>query len=144
MTTEYDEMLGYDADHDDPRQFCRHGTFIGSWWGPDYMCFDCEMGTTDKEFFLGGQYSRIRSLQNQIIKIYPFDDQSMASLRKSGFPYSAQFADFLVRHVLASYDELRWLEIQLLQARLQLVSMELMPDSVFTNYLEERNRDRYS
>ena len=39
-----DEALGYDADHDDPRQFCRHGTFIGSWWGPDYMCGWCESG----------------------------------------------------------------------------------------------------
>jgi len=39
-----DEQLGYDADHNDPRQFCRHGTFIGSWWGPDYMCHACEMG----------------------------------------------------------------------------------------------------
>lgn len=30
MTTDLDEELGYDADHDDPRQYCVHGTFIGS------------------------------------------------------------------------------------------------------------------
>jgi len=40
----YDEALGYDADHTDDRQYCRHGTFIGSWWGPDYMCGWCESG----------------------------------------------------------------------------------------------------
>jgi hypothetical protein len=48
MTTdswaEYDEMLGYDADHTDDSQYCRHGTFIGSWWGPDYLCQWCELG----------------------------------------------------------------------------------------------------
>ena len=39
-----DDQLGFDADHSDPRQFCRHGTFIGSWWGPDYLCGACEGG----------------------------------------------------------------------------------------------------
>lgn len=33
---------GYDADRDDPSQYCKHGTFIGSWWGPDYLCGQCE------------------------------------------------------------------------------------------------------
>lgn len=41
---ELDEQLGYDADHSDSSQYCRHGTFIGSWWGPDYLCFYCETG----------------------------------------------------------------------------------------------------
>ena len=39
--------MNYDEDYDDPRQRCRHGNFIGSWWGPDYMCFDCEMDVVD-------------------------------------------------------------------------------------------------
>lgn len=39
-----DEQLGYDADHSDPSQYCRHGTFIGSWWGPDILCGLCESG----------------------------------------------------------------------------------------------------
>jgi hypothetical protein len=38
------DQLGYDADVSDPSQYCRHGTFIGSWWGPDYMCGACESG----------------------------------------------------------------------------------------------------
>lgn len=41
---EINERLGFDADVTDPSQYCRHGTFIGSWWGPDYMCHMCEMG----------------------------------------------------------------------------------------------------
>lgn len=34
----------WDWDKEDPRQYCKHGTFIGSWWGPDIMCFKCEIG----------------------------------------------------------------------------------------------------
>jgi len=38
--TEY----GYDGDTQDSRQYCPHGTFVGSWWGPDYLCGLCEDG----------------------------------------------------------------------------------------------------
>lgn len=41
---EINESLGYDADVTDSSQYCKHGTFIGSWWGPDYLCSWCEMG----------------------------------------------------------------------------------------------------
>lgn len=34
----------WDWDKNDPRQYCKHGTFIGSWWGPDLMCWKCEIG----------------------------------------------------------------------------------------------------
>jgi len=44
MRDDSDEALGSDADHDDPTQYCRHGTWIGSWWGPDYLCAACESG----------------------------------------------------------------------------------------------------
>lgn len=38
-------MFGdYDEDLNDSNQRCKHGTFIGSWWGPDYLCGLCEMG----------------------------------------------------------------------------------------------------
>ena len=36
--------LPYDGDLNDSSQRCKHGTFIGSWWGPDYLCGACEMG----------------------------------------------------------------------------------------------------
>jgi hypothetical protein len=45
----YDDRLGYDADHNDDSQYCIHGTFIGSWWGPDYMCGWCEEGASVAE-----------------------------------------------------------------------------------------------
>jgi hypothetical protein len=34
----------YDWDRSDDGQYCRHGTFIGSWWGPDLLCIQCECG----------------------------------------------------------------------------------------------------
>jgi hypothetical protein len=48
-TAEWDEELGYDADHQDNSQYCQHGTFIGSWWGPDYLCGWCEDGISVAE-----------------------------------------------------------------------------------------------
>lgn len=34
----------WDWDKNDSSQYCKHGTFIGSWWGPDILCGRCEMG----------------------------------------------------------------------------------------------------
>lgn len=34
----------WDWDRNDKSQYCVHGTFIGSWWGPDILCGRCEMG----------------------------------------------------------------------------------------------------
>ena len=34
----------WDWDRNDRSQYCKHGTFIGSWWGPDILCGRCEEG----------------------------------------------------------------------------------------------------
>lgn len=39
---DYTEADRWDWDYGDPRQRCRHGNFIGSAWGPDILCGDCE------------------------------------------------------------------------------------------------------
>jgi hypothetical protein len=46
-TCALEDELGYDADFGDPKQYCRHGTWIGSWWGPDILCGKCESGEED-------------------------------------------------------------------------------------------------
>lgn len=28
----------------DNPEYCKHGTYIGPWWGPDYLCYWCEEG----------------------------------------------------------------------------------------------------
>lgn len=49
---ENDSQLPYDGDQSDERQYCIHGTFTGSWWGPDYICGYCEDGVTAAEWAL--------------------------------------------------------------------------------------------
>ena len=47
MEIDYDkEESGdeFDWDQNNPAQRCKHGTFIGSWAGPDIMCHRCEEG----------------------------------------------------------------------------------------------------
>lgn len=41
---DYRDEDRWDWDYDDPSQYCRHGAFIGSWWGPDILCLRCELG----------------------------------------------------------------------------------------------------
>lgn len=45
---DYSEGDRYDWDRSDPAQYCRHGTFIGSWWGPDLLCARCELGDDEQ------------------------------------------------------------------------------------------------
>ena len=50
MTSDdYIEGDQYDWDQSDDSQHCEHGTFIGSWWGPDLMCQWCEDGISVAE-----------------------------------------------------------------------------------------------
>lgn len=47
MYDDYTEDDRWDWDRYDPRQYCRHGSFIGSFWGPDILCGDCESSCED-------------------------------------------------------------------------------------------------
>lgn len=40
----------YDWDQSNDSQYCEHGTFIGSHWGPDLMCGWCEDGVSLSEY----------------------------------------------------------------------------------------------
>jgi hypothetical protein len=44
MKDDYQTGDEFDWDKSDSSQYCEHGTFIGSWWGPDLMCGRCEGG----------------------------------------------------------------------------------------------------
>lgn len=43
-----------------PSNYCRHGRFVGSPLGGDYLCQLCEDGVSDREFALMGLESRLR------------------------------------------------------------------------------------
>jgi hypothetical protein len=44
MGEDYEIGDEFDWDRSDKSQYCKHGKFIGSWWGPDILCGKCEMG----------------------------------------------------------------------------------------------------
>ena len=44
MGDDYEIGDEYDWDRSDRSQYCKHGKFIGSWWGPDILCGYCEAG----------------------------------------------------------------------------------------------------
>ena len=44
LDDDYTESDRWDWDQSDDSQYCQHGTFIGSWWGPDILCGWCEDG----------------------------------------------------------------------------------------------------
>ena len=67
-----ESYLGYDATH------CEHGTFVGGWAGPDYMCHWCEQGITSQELAeiraedarLAARYARVKAAQLAAIDHY--------------------------------------------------------------------------
>lgn len=64
---DYKEGDQWDWDAYDPNQYCRHGNFIGSWWGPDILCGNCEMGEDPTLQEMLDQYDeRIRKLNEHI------------------------------------------------------------------------------
>lgn len=49
MSDDYRYGDEWDWDRSDEGQYCAHGTFIGSWWGPDLLCQWCELGISVEE-----------------------------------------------------------------------------------------------
>ena len=79
MTDDYQYGDEYDWDREDPRQYCRHGSFIGSWWGPDIMCMKCELDYEDPTLneMLSVFDDKIRKNKNSITSVYSFFNRSI-------------------------------------------------------------------
>lgn len=65
-------MTSYDEDRSDERQYCVHGTFIGSWWGPDYLCGYCEMGVTTYDLARGAVAQSRQQIRKVNDALVPF------------------------------------------------------------------------
>jgi hypothetical protein len=75
--------LPYDGDTDNPNQYCKHGTFIGSWWGPDYLCGWCEDGVSVADMKAALTEQRIHRQITHVkgmIRVYGVVLRSMAPL----------------------------------------------------------------
>jgi hypothetical protein len=45
--------LEHDGDRQDASQYCEHGKYVGSWWGPDILCGYCEDGISALDLMKG-------------------------------------------------------------------------------------------
>jgi hypothetical protein len=81
---DYTEGDQYDWDRNDSSQYCQHGKFIGSWWGPDILCGWCEDGISVEEMRASLRAQRDRDVK-QILglreiyqKMVPWSAQHLA------------------------------------------------------------------
>jgi hypothetical protein len=85
----------FDWDQSDESQYCKHGTFIGSSWGPDLMCWACEDGISDEDWteYLEAQrrraaYQRARNaLIDDLIGVL----ETFAPMRRNPSEYINEF-----------------------------------------------------
>jgi len=46
---------------ENPNYYCSHGTFVGDPYGPDLMCFWCEMGVSDEDYNAHLRWEKLRA-----------------------------------------------------------------------------------
>lgn len=98
--TDYDNELPYDGDLNDDSQRCQHGTFIGSWWGPDYLCWACEEGISVEEY--RAYQERVAARRRRELAISMAFDQIFDVWRTfRGFKRDDQQSAFLRRMLIA-------------------------------------------
>jgi hypothetical protein len=74
------DNLSYDDTH------CEHGTFVGGWAGPDYLCGYCEDGVTVEELNaqraywqkLSARYERVNAVWSRRLKEYDGEPEGSA------------------------------------------------------------------
>jgi hypothetical protein len=116
-----DDELGFDADHNDPRQYCQHGTWIGSWWGPDYLCGACESGISAAAYQFSSIQRSIRRWEDKLGWFARIADEQSRVLEGRDPTYCNYFRNIVVQLVLAKYDESAALLHEIALAKGQLV-----------------------
>jgi hypothetical protein len=81
--------------------YCRHGSYIGDPYGPDYMCHACEMGYSDEEW----EAERLWDLKRPILrtlfrqnKRLRWACEVLETCREEGSPLDAEQAAPLDRY----------------------------------------------
>ena len=74
--------------------YCRHGSYIGDPYGPDYMCHACEMGYSDEEYC-----TQLWQMQRRILAALFLSNlrlrwacRVLAACRLAGVPLNAEQA----------------------------------------------------
>lgn len=92
---DYTDDDRYDWDRSDDSQYCEHGSFIGSWWGPDLLCQHCENGTTVAQldrWAVAGSRRKLNALRKQIVDVFVTSTGLFADLDQQGRDEFATFA----------------------------------------------------
>lgn len=50
------------------REHCKHGTYVGGWAGPDYLCGYCEDGIGDHEYALRVAWDRQQAEAREVFR----------------------------------------------------------------------------
>ena len=77
-----EEYYGYDDTH------CEHGTFVGGWAGPDYLCWACEDGISAEEWretiaaerLRSKRYAKVNRIFLERVRAYDGDGKTQARL----------------------------------------------------------------
>lgn len=89
---DYTEDDRWDWDRNDDSQYCKHGTFIGSWWGPDILCQWCEDGISVAEMREIFKANRRREIQKLL------DAERGLNEALSPLPWSGTHLHWWVHH----------------------------------------------
>lgn len=99
-------MASYDEDLNDERQRCPHGTFIGSWWGPDYICGYCEDGISVEEMYEIQAASARWGAEHLLAEGERLAEALTNAL--VGLPYQVRYAQVLVEYLSADKYARAW------------------------------------
>jgi hypothetical protein len=92
VESDYEPLSDYDDQMDAIRlglqseadSYCVHGTFVGNWAGPDYMCGYCEMGVSVEELEAERRWVERRDARRKLLrpKLAQLIEQVNAEARK--------------------------------------------------------------
>ncbi len=81
------EFLEQVEEYRNTPEYCEHGTYVGSWWGPDYLCGGCEEGYTITNldaYRRGLQVARnweIERLSERVVSFIEFNGSNRRTLK---------------------------------------------------------------
>lgn len=61
-------LKGYEGSEGYDPHYCKHGNYVGTWWGPDYMCGPCEDGAEDYAYALYWAKEGVRERMRRFLR----------------------------------------------------------------------------
>lgn len=114
MEDDYTEDDRWDWDRNDPGQHCPHGTFIGSWWGPDLLCQWCEDGISVEDMVRMRRDAYLRDARAQVARAEGLISTFTRCQQDGSLPYLGSVATFL--YTFLSQDAAVERAVQVLEA----------------------------